>query len=83
MSYFYLSIFLDSLHLCAAGNDFSSAKELKAEIRSAYGERDRLEGLERKLKTLSTGSGRDLSRMKEQHDQIKQEQQEREAQYGE
>lgn len=67
----------------AAGNDFSSAKELKAEIRSAYGERDRLEGLERKLKTLSTGSGRDLSRMKEQHNQIKLELQEREAQYGE
>uniref|UniRef100_A0A673M4C5 DISC1 scaffold protein n=1 Tax=Sinocyclocheilus rhinocerous TaxID=307959 RepID=A0A673M4C5_9TELE len=37
-----------------SGNDFSSAKELKAEIRSAYGERDRLEGLERKLKTLRT-----------------------------
>ncbi|XP_016096748.1 disrupted in schizophrenia 1 protein-like isoform X2 [Sinocyclocheilus grahami] len=68
-----------------SGNDFSSAKELKAEIRSAYGERDRLEGLERKLerklKTLRTGSGRDLSRMKEQHNQIKLELQEREAQY--
>uniref|UniRef100_A0A8C2BWU9 DISC1 scaffold protein n=1 Tax=Cyprinus carpio TaxID=7962 RepID=A0A8C2BWU9_CYPCA len=64
-----------------SGNDFCSAKELKAEIRSAYGERDRLEGLERKLKTLSTGSGRDLSRMKEQHKQIKLELQEREAQY--
>ncbi len=35
MSYFYLSIFVYSFHLCAAGNDFSSAKELKAEIRSA------------------------------------------------
>uniref|UniRef100_A0A671PMN2 DISC1 scaffold protein n=1 Tax=Sinocyclocheilus anshuiensis TaxID=1608454 RepID=A0A671PMN2_9TELE len=67
-----------------SGNDFSSAKELKAEIRSAYGERDRLEGLERKkLKTLHKGSGRDLSRMKEQHNQIKLELQEREAQYGE
>ncbi|XP_059421657.1 disrupted in schizophrenia 1 protein [Carassius carassius] len=64
-----------------SGNDFSSAKELKAEIRSAYDERDRLEGLERKLKTLSTGSGRDLSHMKEQHNQIKVELQEREAQY--
>ncbi|XP_052428741.1 disrupted in schizophrenia 1 protein isoform X2 [Carassius gibelio] len=61
-----------------SGNDFSSAKELKAEIRSAYDERDRLE---RKLKTLSTGSGRDLSHMKEQHNQIKLEIQEREAQY--
>ncbi|XP_073690660.1 disrupted in schizophrenia 1 protein [Garra rufa] len=64
-----------------SGNDFSSAKELKAEIRNAYGERDRLEGLERKLQALSTGSGRDLSRMKEQHNQIKLELQEREAQY--
>ncbi|KAF4106138.1 hypothetical protein G5714_013800 [Onychostoma macrolepis] len=64
-----------------SGNDFSSAKELKADIRSAYGERDRLEGLERKLKTLSAGSGRDLSHMKEQHNQIKLELQEREAQY--
>ncbi|XP_026133605.1 disrupted in schizophrenia 1 protein-like isoform X1 [Carassius auratus] len=64
-----------------SGNDFSSAKELKAEIRSAYGERDRLEALKRKLKTLSTGSGRDLSRMKEQHTQIRLELQEREAQY--
>ncbi|KAL1263660.1 hypothetical protein QQF64_006399, partial [Cirrhinus molitorella] len=64
-----------------SGNDFSSAKELKAEIRNAYGERDRLEGLERKLQTLSTGSGRDLSRMKEQHNQIKLELQEREGQY--
>ncbi|XP_059372937.1 disrupted in schizophrenia 1 protein-like isoform X2 [Carassius carassius] len=64
-----------------SGNDFSSAKELKTEIRSAYGERDRLEGLKRKLKTLSTGSGYDLSRMKEQHNQIKVELQEREAQY--
>uniref|UniRef100_A0A8C1PCH1 DISC1 scaffold protein n=1 Tax=Cyprinus carpio TaxID=7962 RepID=A0A8C1PCH1_CYPCA len=64
-----------------SGNDFSSAKELKTEIRNAYGERDRLEGLKRKLKTLSTGSGWDLSRMKEQHNQIKLELQEREAQY--
>ncbi|XP_026079124.1 disrupted in schizophrenia 1 protein-like isoform X2 [Carassius auratus] len=61
-----------------SGNDLSSAKELKAEIRSAYDERDRLE---RKLKTVSTGSGRDLSHMKEQHNQIKLEIQEREAQY--
>uniref|UniRef100_A0A672NVZ7 Disrupted in schizophrenia 1 protein-like n=1 Tax=Sinocyclocheilus grahami TaxID=75366 RepID=A0A672NVZ7_SINGR len=64
-----------------SGNDFSSAKELKAEIRSAYGERDRLEGLKRKLQALSAGSGRDLSRVKEQHNQIKLELQEREAQY--
>ncbi|ROI46715.1 Disrupted in schizophrenia 1 protein [Anabarilius grahami] len=64
-----------------SGNDFGSAKELKAEIRSVYGERDRLEGLVRKLQALSTGSGDDLTRMKEQHNQIKLELQEREAQY--
>lgn len=67
----------------ASGNDFGSAKELKAEIRSVYGERDRLEGLVRKLQALSTGSGDDLTRMKEQHNQIKLELQEREAQSGE
>ncbi|XP_077073491.1 disrupted in schizophrenia 1 protein isoform X2 [Siphateles boraxobius] len=64
-----------------SGNDFSSAKELKAEIRSVYGERDRLEGLVKKLQTLSTGSGLDLTRMKEQHNHIKLELQDREAQY--
>ncbi|KAK7139721.1 hypothetical protein R3I94_012390 [Phoxinus phoxinus] len=64
-----------------SGNDFSSAKELKAEIRSVYGERDRLEGLVKKLQALSTGSGLDLTRMKEQHSHIKLELQEREAQY--
>uniref|UniRef100_A0A673GR88 Disrupted in schizophrenia 1 protein-like n=1 Tax=Sinocyclocheilus rhinocerous TaxID=307959 RepID=A0A673GR88_9TELE len=41
----------------------------------------RLEGLKRKLQALGAGSGRDLSRMKEQHNQIKLELQEREAQY--
>ncbi|XDV49811.1 hypothetical protein PO909_018991, partial [Leuciscus waleckii] len=66
-----------------SGNDFSSAKELKAEIRSVYGERDRLEALVKKLQALSTGSGLDLTRMKEQHNHIKLELQEREAQYGE
>ncbi|CAM4728021.1 unnamed protein product [Leuciscus chuanchicus] len=64
-----------------SGNDFSSAKELKAEIRSVYGERDRLEALVKKLQALSTGSGLDLTRMKEQHNHIKLELQEREAQY--
>ncbi|XP_039504847.1 disrupted in schizophrenia 1 protein [Pimephales promelas] len=64
-----------------SGNDFSSAKELKAEIRSVYAERDRLEGLVKKLQALSTGSGLDLTRMKEQHNHIKLELQERAAQY--
>ncbi|XP_052006612.1 disrupted in schizophrenia 1 protein-like [Xyrauchen texanus] len=64
-----------------SGNDFSSAKQLKAEIRSVYSERDRLEGLLRKLKTISTGSGPDLSHMKQQHNQIKLELQQRDDQY--
>lgn len=64
-----------------SGNDFSSAKELKAEIRSVYGERDRLEGLVKKLQALSTGSGLALTRMKEQHNHIKLDLQERETQY--
>ncbi|XP_056088661.1 disrupted in schizophrenia 1 protein isoform X2 [Rhinichthys klamathensis goyatoka] len=62
-----------------SGNDFSSAKQLKAEIRSVYGERDRLEGLVKKLQALSTGL--DLTCMKEQHNHIKLELQERAAQY--
>ncbi|XP_051508308.1 disrupted in schizophrenia 1 protein-like isoform X2 [Myxocyprinus asiaticus] len=64
-----------------SGNDFSTAKELKAEIRNMYSERDHLEGQLRKLKTISTGSGPDLTRMKCQHNQIKLELQQREDQY--
>ncbi|XP_055026064.2 disrupted in schizophrenia 1 protein isoform X2 [Misgurnus anguillicaudatus] len=64
-----------------SGNDFSSAKELKAEIRNVYGERDRLETLLRKLHTLSTGSGQELTRMKEKQNQIKLDLQWREAQH--
>lgn len=48
-----------------------------------YGERDRLETLVRKLQTLSTGSGQELTRMKEKLNQIKLELQRREAQCGE
>nr|XP_055026064.1 disrupted in schizophrenia 1 protein isoform X2 [Misgurnus anguillicaudatus] len=64
-----------------SGNDFSSAKELKVEIRNVYGERDRLETLLRKLHTLSTGSGQELTRMKEKQNQIKLDLQWREAQH--
>lgn len=64
-----------------SGNDFSSAKELKAEIRNVYGERDRLETLLRKLHTLSTGSGQELTRMKEKQNQVKLDLQWREAQH--
>ncbi|XP_036429495.1 disrupted in schizophrenia 1 protein isoform X1 [Colossoma macropomum] len=64
-----------------SGSDFSTAKELKAEMRSVYEERDHLEGLAKRLQTLSAGSAHDLARMKEQHSQLKKELQKREAQY--
>ncbi|XP_056617292.1 disrupted in schizophrenia 1 protein isoform X2 [Triplophysa dalaica] len=63
-----------------SGNDFSSAKELKTEIRNVSAERDRVETLVRKLQTLSSGSGQELTRMKEKLNQIKLDLQRREAQ---
>ncbi|KAK2824080.1 hypothetical protein Q5P01_021255 [Channa striata] len=45
-----------------SGNDFSSAKELKAEMKAVYLERDRLEALAKRLHSLSSGqpgAGRD------------------------
>ena len=66
-----------------AGNDFSSAKALKAEMKAVYGERDRLEGLAKKLQALSSGSSQDLARMKEQHGQLKQDLEQGEVQHGE
>ncbi|KAL2082864.1 hypothetical protein ACEWY4_020637 [Coilia grayii] len=65
-----------------SGQDFGSARELKAEMRAVYGERDRLEGLAKRLQALSTGSTQDLSRMKEQRSQLKQDLQHRETQHG-
>uniref|UniRef100_A0A3B4EAN2 DISC1 scaffold protein n=1 Tax=Pygocentrus nattereri TaxID=42514 RepID=A0A3B4EAN2_PYGNA len=64
-----------------SGSDFSTAKELKTEMRSVYEERDHLEGLAKRLQTLSAGSAHDLAHMKEQHSQLKKELQKREAQY--
>uniref|UniRef100_A0A8C9RI22 DISC1 scaffold protein n=1 Tax=Scleropages formosus TaxID=113540 RepID=A0A8C9RI22_SCLFO len=49
-----------------SGNDFSSAKELKAEMKCAYGERERLEGLLKRLQVLSAGNSRELAHMKEE-----------------
>lgn len=63
-----------------SGNDFSTARELKTEIRNVYGERDRLEMLVKKLQTLSTGSGQELTQMKEKLNQIKLDLQRRETQ---
>ncbi|KAM6997542.1 disrupted in schizophrenia 1 protein [Tautogolabrus adspersus] len=62
-----------------SGNDFSSAKELKAEMKAVYLERDRLEALAKRLHSLSAGSSQELSRMKEQRQQHRQELEQREA----
>uniref|UniRef100_A0A8C9TWH7 DISC1 scaffold protein n=1 Tax=Scleropages formosus TaxID=113540 RepID=A0A8C9TWH7_SCLFO len=56
-----------------SGNDFSSAKELKAEMKCAYGERERLEGLLKRLQVLSAGNSRELAHMKEEQLLVKQE----------
>lgn len=69
---------------CAgAGNDFSSAKELKAEMRAVYQEQGRLEALAKRLHSLSSGSSEELARMKEQRQQLRQELEQREALHGE
>uniref|UniRef100_A0AAY4E9A3 Disrupted in schizophrenia 1 protein n=1 Tax=Denticeps clupeoides TaxID=299321 RepID=A0AAY4E9A3_9TELE len=64
-----------------SGNDFSSAKELKAEMKLVYTERDRLEALAKRLQALSCGSSQDLAHMKEQHRQVKQDLLQGEAQH--
>lgn len=66
-----------------AGNDFSSAKELKAEMKAVYLERDRLEALAKRLHSLSSGSSQELARMKVQRQQLRQELEHKEAQHGE
>ncbi|KAJ8361425.1 hypothetical protein SKAU_G00179500 [Synaphobranchus kaupii] len=64
-----------------SGSDFSSAKELKAELKALYGERDRLESLARRLQALSSGNSRELARMKSEHSLLKQDLEHRQAQY--
>ncbi|XP_061914524.1 disrupted in schizophrenia 1 protein-like isoform X4 [Entelurus aequoreus] len=64
-----------------SGNDFSSAKELKAEIKAMYQEQERLEVLAKRLHSLSSGSSQELARMKEQRQQLRQELEQREAQH--
>uniref|UniRef100_A0A6Q2X1M5 DISC1 scaffold protein n=1 Tax=Esox lucius TaxID=8010 RepID=A0A6Q2X1M5_ESOLU len=66
-----------------SGNDFSSAKELKAEMGAVYRERERLELLVKRLHSLSSGNSRELGRMKTQHTQLKEELSSRQAQHGE
>ncbi|XP_029305996.1 disrupted in schizophrenia 1 protein [Cottoperca gobio] len=64
-----------------SGNDFSSAKELKAEMKAVYLERDRLDALAKRLHSLSSGSSQELASMKEQRQQLRQELQQKEAQH--
>ncbi|XP_066535808.1 disrupted in schizophrenia 1 protein isoform X2 [Hoplias malabaricus] len=64
-----------------SGNDFIAAKEIKAEMKSVYGEREHLEGILKRLQILSAGSAQELARKKEQHRQLKKELQMKEAQY--
>ncbi|XP_031660696.1 disrupted in schizophrenia 1 protein isoform X2 [Oncorhynchus kisutch] len=64
-----------------SGNAFSSAKELKAEMRAVYGERDRLELLVKRLHSLSFGNSQDLAKMKTQQQQLKLELEARQAQH--
>ncbi|XP_072533629.1 disrupted in schizophrenia 1 protein isoform X2 [Salminus brasiliensis] len=63
-----------------SGSDFSTAKELKAEIKSLYGERDHLESLAKRLQTLCAGCAQDLADMNGQHSRLKKELQKRQAQ---
>ncbi|XP_061645160.1 disrupted in schizophrenia 1 protein isoform X2 [Phyllopteryx taeniolatus] len=65
-----------------SGNDFSSAKELKAEMKAVYQEQERLEALANRLHSLSSGSSQELARMKEQQQQLRQELEHREVQHG-
>ncbi|XP_038593384.1 disrupted in schizophrenia 1 protein isoform X1 [Micropterus salmoides] len=64
-----------------SGNDFSSAKELRAEMKAVYLERDRLEALAKRLHSLSLGSRQELARMKEQRQQLRQELEQKEAKH--
>lgn len=73
----------ESLYTLAAGNDFSSAKELKAEMKAVYQERDRLEALSKRLHSLSLGSSKELALMKEQRQQLREELGQKEARHGE
>ena len=52
-------------------------------MRGVYAERERLEGLAKRLHSLSAGNSQELARMKEQQQQLKQELEESVAQHGE
>ncbi|XP_035256540.1 disrupted in schizophrenia 1 protein isoform X2 [Anguilla anguilla] len=64
-----------------SGSDFSSARELKVELKALCGERERLESLARRLQALSSASSRELARMKSEHGLLQHDLQHRRAQY--
>lgn len=52
-------------------------------MKAVYQERDRLEALAKRLHRLSSGSGQELVRMKEQRQQLREELEQKEARHGE
>ncbi|XP_041108797.1 disrupted in schizophrenia 1 protein-like isoform X2 [Polyodon spathula] len=68
---------LPTLHeakvVAISGNDFSTAKDLKEEMRSLSLEKDRLEELIKKLHLLRIGNDRSLDMTKEDYIRVKQE----------
>ncbi|KAL0983655.1 hypothetical protein UPYG_G00130850 [Umbra pygmaea] len=64
-----------------SGNDFISARELKAEMAAMYGERDRLELLVKRLHSLSSRNSLDLAHMKAQQKHLRHELATRQAQH--
>ncbi|MBN3308071.1 DISC1 protein, partial [Amia calva] len=71
----------DSFLSQCSGSHFTTAKELKVEIKSLYSERDRLEGLIKKMQALSVGNQRDLEKIKEDYRMLKQELGQKEAEF--
>uniref|UniRef100_A0AAV2JLB1 Uncharacterized protein n=1 Tax=Knipowitschia caucasica TaxID=637954 RepID=A0AAV2JLB1_KNICA len=64
-----------------SGNDFGSAKELRAEMRAVTLERERLEVLSRRLQTLSCSSREELTRLKTQRGELREERERSQAQH--
>ncbi|XP_058880366.1 disrupted in schizophrenia 1 protein isoform X1 [Acipenser ruthenus] len=76
-----LPLLHDAKMVAISGNDFSTAKDLKEEIRSLSSEKDRLEELIKKLQALSTDNDRALDMTKEDYIRVKQELELKETQF--
>ncbi|KAJ8393237.1 hypothetical protein AAFF_G00063090 [Aldrovandia affinis] len=64
-----------------SGSDFSSAKELRTEMKALCGERDRLDGLVKRLQALSLGNSQELARMKGEHSLLRRDLEHEQAQF--